>query len=76
MFLNIVVNIIIVFAVIVFFFVAIVLNGITKTPENVELPEQCSSCDSLSCSIKFDRKEKTKETIEEFYKNCAESEEK
>jgi len=69
MFLNIVVNIIVVFAVVVFFFIAVIANGLTKTPD-VELPEQCSTCNSNSCYIKYDKNPKPKETIQEYYKNC------
>lgn len=73
MFLNIFVSAIIIFSVVIFFLLAVVLNGITKTPDNVELPEQCSSCHSNSCFIKFDKQPKSKETIQEFYKKCEET---
>lgn len=72
MYLNIVGTAIVVFIVIIFFLGAVILNGITKTPD-VELPEQCSTCHSNSCFIKFDKNPKPKETIQEFYKKCEEN---
>ncbi len=74
MILNVYIQIIIVFSVILFFLLAVIINGLTKSPDNIELPEQCSTCSSDSCFIKFDRKPKTKESIEEYYKNCEENE--
>lgn len=73
MYLNIVGTAIVVFIVIIFFLGAVILNGITKSPDNIELPEQCSSCHSNSCFIKFDKNPKPKETIQEFYKKCEEN---
>lgn len=72
MYLNIIVNIIIVFSVIIFFFLAVIANGLTKAPENIELPVECHTC-SNSCIIKFDRGTQTKESIQEFYQNCEEN---
>ncbi|MFA7434748.1 MAG: hypothetical protein WC006_00100 [Bacilli bacterium] len=73
MFLNIFVSIIVVFSVIMLFFLAVIVNGLTKKPDNVELPEQCSSCNNNSCYIRFDDSPKPKETIQEFYKKCEEN---
>jgi biopolymer transport protein ExbD len=72
MFLNIIGNIAVVFAVIIFFLVAVIINGLTKTPD-VELPEQCNNCQSSTCHIKFDKNPKPKETIQEYYKKCEEN---
>lgn len=70
MYLNFFMNALIVFLVILFFLGAVILNGLTKKPDNIDLPEQCNTCNSVSCQIKFDNKEKPKETIIEYYKNC------
>lgn len=66
---GILVGALIIFGVIILFMVAVILNGLTKSPENVDLPEQCSNC-NCSCAIKFDKTPKTKESIIEYYKNC------
>lgn len=72
MILNVFTSALIIFGVILFFLLAVIANGLTKSPDNVELPEECSSCHNNSCMIKFDKGPKSKETIQEFYKNCEE----
>lgn len=72
MILNILVSAIIIFAVIMFFLLAVIVNGLTKSPDNVELPEKCSSC-TTNCHIRFDSKPRSKESIIEYYKNCEEN---
>ncbi|HHX00622.1 MAG TPA: hypothetical protein GX740_04900 [Acholeplasmataceae bacterium] len=69
MILNIFASALIIFGVVILFMVAVILNGLTKRPDNVELPEKCSSCTS-SCVIRFDDKPRTKESIVEYYRNC------
>lgn len=69
---NSIIPIIIVIGATVFFLTAVILNGITKTPENIELPEQCGSCPSASCGIKLHNSPK-KETLKEFYEKCEEN---
>jgi len=65
---NIFVNALIIFGVIVFFLVAVILNGLTKSPNGDKLPEKCKTC-NCECIVKFDRNAK-KESLIEYYKNC------
>ncbi|MDD4000783.1 MAG: hypothetical protein PHX62_07835 [Bacilli bacterium] len=63
---------IIVIAVIIIFFLSVILNRKTKAPKDVKLPEKCQFCPSNTCVIKLGEVEKKKEELKEYLENCEE----
>jgi len=60
---SIVIQGLIIVGLVILFLLVTILNRKTKTPDNVELPEQCRTCASSTCMISLKKVEEMKKEI-------------
>lgn len=66
----------IIIAVVLIFFLSVILNWKTKAPKDVELPEKCQFCPSQTCVIKITDVERKKEELNAYLDQCEEDNDK
>lgn len=68
---SIVIQGLIIIGLVILFLLVTILNRKTKTPDNVELPEQCRTCASSTCMISLKKvEEMKKEILEQIRQEC------
>lgn len=68
---SIVIQGLIIVGLVILFLLVTILNRKTKTPDNVELPEQCRTCASSTCMISLKKvEEMKKEILEQICQEC------
>ncbi|HOA64124.1 MAG: hypothetical protein GX203_01405 [Acholeplasmataceae bacterium] len=68
---SIVIQGLIIVGLVILFLLVTILNRKTKTPDNVELPEQCRTCASSTCMISLKKvEEMKKEILEQIRQEC------
>ena len=68
---SIVIQGLIIVGLVILFLLVTILNRKTKTPDNVELPEQCRTCASSTCMISLKKvEEMKKKSLNKFVKNA------
>jgi len=73
---SIVIQGLIIVGLVILFLLVTILNRKTKTPDNVELPEQCRTCASSTCMISLKKVEEMKKEILEQIRHECEIEDK
>jgi hypothetical protein len=69
---SVLIQAVIVVAVVLIFFLSVILNWKTKAPKGVELPEKCQFCPSQTCVIKITDVERKKEELKAYLDQCEE----
>ncbi len=75
LFLNVFVQIIIVFGAICLFIVLFIINKKIQAPKGIEMPEKCLNCQSSSCLIKTTTIAEYKKELKEELERCSEKDE-